>query len=77
MLLSETWISDSETVNLDIEGYSCDHIYGNKSRGTRKGRFSGGISVYYKNCYKDKIQIVEKQQCGILWLKIQNDVFFF
>ena len=77
VFLSETWISDSETVNLDIDGYSCDHVYGNKSRCTRKGRFSGGISVYYTNCYKDKIQIVDKQQCGILWLKIQNDVFLF
>ena len=69
-LLSETWISDSETLNLHIEGYSCDLIY--ESRGTWKWRFSGGISVYYKNCYKDKIQTVEKTT---VWLKIQNDVF--
>ena len=77
ILLSETWISNSENLNLDIEGYSCEHIFGNKSRGTKKGRFSGGISVYYKNCYKDKIQIVEKHQRGILWLKIKSDVFLF
>ena len=25
--------------------------------------------------YKDKIHIVEKHQCGILWLKIKSDVF--
>ena len=77
LLLSETWIGNSENTNLDIEGYSCEHIFGNKSRGTKKDRFSGGISVYYKYCYRDKIHIVEKHQCGILWLKIQNDVFQF
>ena len=77
LLLSETWIGKSENSNLDIEGYSCEHIFGNKSRGTKKGRFSGGISVYYKNCYRDKIHVIEKHQCGILWLKIQNDVFLF
>ena len=74
ILFSETWLSKSEYTNLDIDGYSCDHIHGNKSRGTKKGRFSGGLSVYYKNCYKDKIQIVVKHQCGILCIKIRSDL---
>ena len=46
--------------------YSCDHIFGNKSTGTKKGRYSGGISIYYKNCFKDQIKIIEKKQCGIM-----------
>ena len=74
ILFSETWLSKSEYTNLDIDGYSCDHIYGNKSRGTKKGRFSGGLSVYFKNCYRDKIQIVEEHQCGILCIKIRSDL---
>lgn len=77
VLLSETWLSNTECLNLEIDGYSCDHIFGNKSVGTRKGRFSGGISIYYKNCYRDKIHIVEKHQCGIMWVKVQNDLFKF
>ena len=50
IFLSETWISESacNTVNLDIDGYSCMHIPGNKSKRSSRGRCSGGISVYYK-----------------------------
>ena len=51
---------------------------GNKSKGVKKGRYSGGISVYYKNCLNDKIKIiVEKHQCGIIWVKLLQDVFIF
>ena len=56
ILLSETCISNSENLNLDIEGYSCEQIFENtcKSRGTKKGRFSGGIY------YQFTIQIVTR-----------------
>ena len=42
LFLSETWITNKETYNLDI------HLFGNKTKGVKKGRYSGGISVYYK-----------------------------
>ena len=35
-------------------------------RGAKKGRYSGGISIYYKNCFKDQIKVLEKNQSGIL-----------
>ena len=37
-MFSETWLSDSDRLDLDIQGYTCDHIYGNKSVGAKKGR---------------------------------------
>ena len=42
----------------------------NKSTGTKKGRFSGGVSVYFRNKYKDKISIIEKNEYGLIWIKI-------
>ena len=43
----------------------------------KKGRYSVGLSIYYKNCLKDKIQVVEKNQAGIIWFKILKDIFSF
>ena len=60
LLLSETWISSKNTINLEINGYFCEHIFGNKTPGSVKGRFSSGISVYAKNHLKSKIKIIEK-----------------
>lgn len=70
-------MTKKDILNLDIQGYTCEHIFGNKSAGAKKGRFSGGISIYYKNCLKGKIKVLEKNQVGIMWIKISNDVFFF
>lgn len=74
VLVSETWVSKKDHLNLDIQGYTSEHIPGNKSAGAKKGRYSGGISIFYKNFLKDKIQIVDKNQIGILWVKILKDV---
>ena len=46
--------------NIDIQDYSSIHLYGNKSPQTRKGRFSGGISVYFKSYLNGRISIAEK-----------------
>ena len=35
-MFSETWLSDSEQLNLDIQGNMCDHINVNKSTGAKK-----------------------------------------
>lgn len=64
-------------MNLDIDGYSCVHIPGNKSKRSSRGRCSGGISVYYKTDLKIHISIVEKQQCGIIWIKLSSVLFPF
>ena len=52
-------------------------MYGNKTRGVKKGRQSGGISAYYKQKLKDQISVIEKNDIGIIWLKIKNDIFRF
>lgn len=77
IFLTETWLTKTVNFNCDIQGYTCEHIFGNKSAGVKKGRFSGGISIYYKNCFKDKIKVLEKNQSGLMWIKISKDVFSF
>lgn len=77
IFLSETWISKTDSINLDIDGYQSDHVFGNKSKNTTKGRFSSGISFYYRNELKDFITIVEKQHIGLIWVKISADLFPF
>lgn len=77
ILLNETWLTKKDNFNFEIQGYTCEHIFGNKSAGAKKGRFSGGISIYYKNCFKDKIKVIEKNQSGVMWLKILKEVFSF
>lgn len=57
IFLGETWLNKRDTTNLD--GYLCEHIYGTKSVGARRGRKSGGISLYYKSYLKDKIAIAD------------------
>ena len=77
VVFSETWISKSDSVNLDINGYICDYIPGNKSKRARKDRCSGGISVYYKSELKNHVTVIEKQQCGIVWIKLSSVLFPF
>ena len=74
---NETWLANKTLYNLDIEGYKCIHILGNKSSNAKKGRYSGGISLYYRDQFTDKIKIIEQNQTGILWIKILRDVFEF
>lgn len=75
LLLSETWLTKKDHLNFDINGYISEHIFGNKSAGVKKGRYSGGISIYYKNCLKDKIKVLEKRQTGIMWIKFLKTFF--
>ena len=51
-LLSETWISSKSSMNLEIDGYFCEHLFGNKTPGLVKGRYSGGMSIYAKHYFK-------------------------
>ena len=77
VVLSETWLSPKSNYDLNINGYEAFHLYDNKSPNVRKGRYSGGISVYYKLELKNKIQIEEKQQSGLIWLKLCKSLFDF
>ena len=60
-----------------MDGYICEHIYGNKIRRTARGRYSGGISFYYRQDLKPYIKIVQKEQSGIMWVKISCELFPF
>ena len=75
--MNETWISNKETSNLDINGYCAEHICGNKSKNTTRGRFSGGISFYFRSELKQYISVVESNQYGIIWIKISKELFPF
>ena len=79
IFMNETWISNHETINSDINGYSnySEHISGIRSKNTIRGRFSGGISFYYKSELKKYIHVVESKQCGIIWIKISREIFPF
>ena len=37
LFLSETWITNKETYNLDIQGYYSEDLFGNKSKGVKIG----------------------------------------
>lgn len=77
IFLCETWLNRKETCNLDISGYQSDHIFGTKSKTAKRGRYSGGLSVYYKTEFKNKVKVLEKSPYGFLWLKIKGDLFHF
>ena len=77
IFLSETWISDKNKTNLDLNGYISEHIPDNKSKNTTKGRFSGGISFYYKTKLRKHVKIVEKLQSGIILVKLEKTLFPF
>ena len=50
ILLSETWISDKHILNLEINDFERFYIYGQKTRGVKKGRQSGGyLYIIRKN----------------------------
>ena len=70
VFLSETWIPKTNSINLDINGYTSTHIPGNKSQRARRGRYSGGISLYYKTDLKTHSTVLEKEQSGIIWIQL-------
>ena len=60
LLFSETLVISKATLNLDLNGYFSEHIYGIKSPGTIRGRHSDGLSSHVENYLKNKLEIVEK-----------------
>ena len=74
---SETGQSKTETWNFDISGFYCELVPGNKFRNTTRGRYSGGLAFYYKDYLKHFVSVVKKEQSGILWIKISEELFSF
>ena len=53
------------------------YVYGNKTRYASRGRLSGDISFYYRHELKQYTTIVQKEQCGIIWVKLSAELFPF
>ena len=70
--LSETWLNEKHTENLTLQGFESTHVFGQKRTGVKKGRLSGGLSVYFKTDLKKNISVIETNKSGILWLKINK-----
>ena len=66
-----------EHCSLGIKGYECFHMYGNKTQNVKKGRYSGGLSIYYKQTLAKSVEIVETHQNGILCVKLNKKLFSF
>ena len=77
VFFTETWISKNTFFNFDVTDYSCVHLYGNKSRTTQRGRFSGGITLYYRESIGKSKKIVDQHQNGILWVELDKRLFAF
>ena len=52
-------------------------MFGNKSRNTHRGRYSGGISIYYKKNLEKCVKIIETNQNEIIWLELGKNLFSF
>jgi len=63
-------------LNLDIHGYKSEHLFGNKSRNTTKGRFSGGLSIYFKERLNNDLSVINTQ-AGIMWIILSKQLFNF
>ena len=72
--MSETWLSEKNSENLSIQGFENIHIFGQKRTGVKKGRLSGGLSVYFKTELKKNISVIETNKHGIVWLKIDKNL---
>ena len=77
MYIVQVCLSVCLTVCLNIQGYCVKHLSDNKAKNTRKGRYSGGIYIYDKSNLYGKIEITQKHQNGIVWLKIDRALFYF
>jgi len=77
VILCETWITKNTKYNLEIQGYESYHLFGNKAYNTRKGRASGGLSIYYKSELKPDMSVVETIQNGIICIRIDKNLFDF
>ena len=61
-------------------GISVTHgtnLFGIKSPGSSKGRYSSGLSLYAKHYLKDKLEIIDKNSKGLQWIKLDAKLFSF
>lgn len=72
MLLTETWTSKFS--NLKIKNF--EYFHGPRPNSKRKAkRSSGGIVIYYKDSFVNKIELVNINPKGIIWIKFKKEHF--
>lgn len=76
-MLGETWFNKDDPYDLSISGFECDHVFACKSLGAKSGRFSGGVSVYFKSHLKKFISVAGKSEYGLIWIKIDKNILPF
>lgn len=74
LLFGETWLNKDDPYDFSISGYECDHVYACKTPGVKSGRYSGGVSVYFKSCLKQYVSVISKSTYGLIWIKIDNKI---
>ena len=79
IFLIESWTNHDSKI--DFLGYVCYNLY-RKFQNKKARRRSGGIVIYYKECFKIGISIVRNHHDTIIWLRLdktffslQNDVY--
>ena len=73
--VSETWMNqtESETVSRD---FSCNHkvVYSCRKQNKKAKLDSGGILVFVKNTLSQYIEVVDKNNEDLLWLKFHKQI---
>lgn len=69
-MLTECW--NSNLSNVDIKGYDCFECPRPKINRKAK-RDSGGVIVYFKEIYRNAVELVSLNVNGILWFKLKKE----
>ena len=72
LLFGETWQNKNDPYDFGISDYECAHVYAKKSHGVTTGRFSGGVTVYYRSSLKQFISVIHKSDDGLIWIKLDK-----
>jgi hypothetical protein len=70
-------LSKLASINYDIHGFHSVHILENKSLNTTRGRTCEGISFYYTDKISKYVSILDKNQFGYIWVKLDRCLFDF
>ena len=77
LCFSETWLKPNE--NCTLKGFDAFHVLGRKGK-RKKGRFSGGVSFYFKHDLKKGIKCLKNCQFNglhALWVKFDKHFFSY
>ena len=71
LIFTETW--NAQNSNIDIKGYDCVNCPRPKFNRSAK-RNSGGVALYYKEQFKRYIQVLDRDEKGIIWFKLSKEL---